>query len=343
MLSKHERCYGFGMDAPVTVCSRNTNVTMVWAWMLQLSCALETRTLLWFGHGCSSYRMLSKHERCYGFGMDAPVTVCSRNTNVIMVWAWMLQLPCALETRTLLWLGMDAPVIVCSRNTNVIMVSVWMLQLSYALETRTLLWFRHGCSSYRVLSKHERYYGLGMDAPVTVCSRNTNVIMVSVWMLQLSYALETRTLLWFRHGCSSYRVLSKHERYYGLGMDAPIIVSSRNTNVIMVWAWMLQLSCALETRTLLWFGHGCSSYRVLSKHERYYGLGMGAPLIVCSRNTNVIMVSVSYAHPACSAVIMTRCLAPVDASTSGARSKWPPVSAGFSRAPHMALEPCAKL
>ena len=335
---------------------------MVWAWMLQLPCALETRTLLWFGHGCSSYRMLSKHERYYGLGMDVPVTVCSRNTNVVMVWARMLQLPCALETRTLLWfghgcsryrklskherycgVGMDAPVTVCSRNTNVIMVWAWMLQLPYALETRTLLSFGHGCSSYRVLSKHERYYGLGMDAPVIVCSRNTNVIMVWAWMLQLPCALETRTLLWFGHGCSSYRMLSKHERCYGLGMDAPVTVCSRNTNVIMVWAWMLQLSCALETRTLLWFGHGCSSYRVLSKHERYYGLGMGAPVIVCSRNTNVIMVSVSYAHPACSAVIMTRCLAPVDASTSGARSKWPPVSAGFSRALHMALEPCAKL
>ena len=124
--------------------------------------------------------------------------------------------------------------------------------------TRTLLWFGHGCSSYRVLSKHERYYGLGMDAPGTVCSRNMNVIMVWAWMLKLSCALETRTLLWFGHGCSSYRKLS-------------------NTNVIMVWAWMLQLPCALETRTLLWFGHGCSSYRVLSKHERYYGFG-----IVCS-------------------------------------------------------------
>ena len=53
-----------------------------------------------------------------------------------------------------------------------------------------------------MLSKHERYYGLGMDALVIVCS-------------------------------------SKHERYDGLGMDALVIVCSRNTNVIMVWAWML--------------------------------------------------------------------------------------------------------
>ena len=36
-----------------------------------------------------------------------------------------------------------------------------------------------------------------------------------------------------------FRMLSKHERYYALGMDALVIVCSRNTNVTMVWAWML--------------------------------------------------------------------------------------------------------
>ena len=59
-----------------------------------------------------------------------------------------------------------------------------------------------------MLSKHERYYGLGMDAAVSVCSRNTNVV------------------LWFGRGCSGNRMLSKHERYYGLGMDAVVIVCS---------------------------------------------------------------------------------------------------------------------
>ena len=34
--------------------------------------------------------MLSKHAvNYYGLGMDALVTICSRNTNVILVWAWM--------------------------------------------------------------------------------------------------------------------------------------------------------------------------------------------------------------------------------------------------------------
>ena len=114
--------------------------------------------------------MLLEHEGYYGLGMGALVTACSRNTNVLMVWAWMLQLP-------------------------------------YALGTQTLLWFGHGCYSAGMLLEHERYYGLGMDAPVTVCSWNTNVIMVG-------------------HGCSHHRVLC-------------------NTNVILVWAWMLQLPYAL--------------------------------------------------------------------------------------------------
>ena len=38
---------------------------------------LETGVLAWFGHGCSGSRMLLKHERYYGLGMDALVTVCS--------------------------------------------------------------------------------------------------------------------------------------------------------------------------------------------------------------------------------------------------------------------------
>ena len=33
--------------------------------------------------------MLFDPARNYGFGMDALVTVCSSNTNGIMVWAWM--------------------------------------------------------------------------------------------------------------------------------------------------------------------------------------------------------------------------------------------------------------
>ena len=88
MLFEHQRSYGLGMGALVTVCSRNTNVLMIWAWVLWSAYALGTRTLLWFGHGCYSDRMLLEH---YGLGMDAAVTVCSWNTSVSTVWAWMLQ------------------------------------------------------------------------------------------------------------------------------------------------------------------------------------------------------------------------------------------------------------
>ena len=112
-----------------------------------------------------------------------------------------------------------------------------------------------------MLSEHKRYHGLGMDALVIVCSRNTYVIVVWEWMHLLSYALATRTLLWFEHGRAIYGMLSEHERYYGLGMVALFIVCSvivccRNTNIIMVWAWMRD--------------------SMLSEHERYYRVGMDA-------------------------------------------------------------------
>ena len=124
--------------------------------------------------------MLSKHERCYDLGMDALVIVYSRNTNVIMVWAWILWSPYVLGTRKLLWFGHGFSLVtVCSRNTNVIMVWAWMLWLSYALGTR----FGHGCSGERMVLEHERYHVLGMDALVSVWSWNTNGIMFWAWML----------------------------------------------------------------------------------------------------------------------------------------------------------------
>ena len=149
---------------------------MVWAWMLSSSSALE-------------------HDRYYGFGMDALVTVCSWNMNVILVWTWMLSTSSALEHKHSYGLGMDALNIRVHPNTNIIMVWAWMLLSSSALEA-------------------ERYYGLGMDALVIECTRS-------------------RTLLWFGHGCSYHRVHSK-------------------PNVIMVWAWMLSSSSALEHERLVW-------------------------------------------------------------------------------------------
>ena len=181
------------MDALVSVCSWNTNFITVWAWMLWSPYALAARALLWFGHGCSGCRMLLQHERYYGLGMNALVAVCSDalatvcfwHANVIVVCAWMLWSPYVL-----------------------------MLWLPYALGTRALSWFGHECSGHRMLLEHERCYGLGMDALVTVCSWNTSVVMVWAWllwppyvlMLWLPYALGTRTSLWFVHGCSGHRM-----------------------------------------------------------------------------------------------------------------------------------------
>ena len=50
----------------------------------------STNVIMSFGHGSSGECMLLEHERNFGLGMDALVSVCSWNTNGIMVWAWML-------------------------------------------------------------------------------------------------------------------------------------------------------------------------------------------------------------------------------------------------------------
>ena len=223
---------------------------------------------------------------------------------MLLVWAWVLWLSYALGTCTLLWvghgcycycmlsehehyygLGMDALIIVCSRNKSFTMVWAWMHLLSYALGTRTLLWFGHGRTIFGMLSEHEHSYGLGVGARYLVCSRNHPCHYLSYAL----YALGTRRLFWFGNGCTCYRMLSEHERYYGLGMVAQFLVCFRKTNATVVWAWMRLSSYALGTRTLSWFGHGCTSNRMLAEHERSYGLGMDALVIVCSRNANVIM------------------------------------------------------
>ena len=211
------------------------------------------------------------------------------NMNEIMVWAWMHWLPYALG------LGMDALVTLCSWNTNGLMVWAWMHWLLAALGTRTDFWFGHGCTGCRTLLEHERNYGLRMDALVTVCSWNANGFMVWAWMhwLLATYAFGTRTELWFEHGRTGYRMLLEHEWNYGLGMNALVTVCSRNMNGIMVWASMHWLPYALGTRTEIWFGRGCTAYRMLLEHERNYMVWAWMhwlTVIVCSWNTNGIMV-----------------------------------------------------
>ena len=185
-----------------------------------------------------------------------------------MFWSWRRFVRVLEENHGL---GMDALVSVCSWNPSAIMVLAWMLWSAYALGTRTESWFWHECSGQRMLLKHERNYGLGMDALVSVCSWNPSAIMVLAWMLCSAYALGTRTESWFGHGCSGQRMLLEPERNHGFGMDALVSVCSWNTNGIMVLAWMLWSAYALGTRT-------------------NYGLGMDALVSVCSWKTNGIMV-----------------------------------------------------
>ena len=168
---------------------------------------------------------------------------------------------------------MDAVVTVGVWNANGIMVRAlvwaWMLWSSHALGTQTELWFGHQCCGHRGRLERERNYGLsiglGMDALVIACSRTTNGIMVWASMLWSPWAFGKRTGLWFEHwfgnGCSSHGGLLQNERNCGLGMDALVIVCSRNTNGIMVWAWMLWSPYALGARKESWLGHGCFSHR----------------------------------------------------------------------------------
>ena len=80
MLLEHERNYGLGMDA------------------LGDRMLLEHERNYGLGMDALGERMLLEHERNYGLGMDALVTVCSWDTNGIMVWAWMLWVTvCSLE------------------------------------------------------------------------------------------------------------------------------------------------------------------------------------------------------------------------------------------------------
>ena len=102
-------------------------------------------------------------------------------------------------------------------------------------------WFRHGCFGQRMLSEHERYYGLRMDALVSVCSRNTNVIMVcGHGCFGQPMLSEHERYMVCGHGCFGQRMLRERECHCGLFVDALVsVLCSWNTNLIMVCAWML--------------------------------------------------------------------------------------------------------
>ena len=65
---------------------------------------------------------------------------------------------------------------------------------------------------------------------------------------------------------------SQDEYYHDLGMDPLNIGYIWNTNIIMIWAWMLRLLDILGIRMSLWFGHGCSGERM---HSEYALLWIG--------------------------------------------------------------------
>ena len=269
---------GLGMDALVGVCTQKTNVITVWAWILWFSDALGTRTSLWFGHGCSGYWMYWERERHYSLGMDALVSVCTRNTRYYGLGMDALVSVCTRNTRYF-GLGMDVLVSICTRKTNVISAGLGMDALVGVRRKRTLLGFAHGYYGERLHSEHERYN------------------MAWTWMLWFWDALGKRTILWYGHGCPGFRMHSDDERYHGLGMDRLVIGCTRNTTVIMFWAWMLWLLHPLGTRTLLWFGTVCSGYPTALEHRKtrcvVYAVHIWGP-----RNTsNAWSVGPGWPHP----------------------------------------------
>ena len=118
-----------------------------------------------------------------------------------------------------------------------------------------------GCNGVVMLSNHELYYGLGMGALVTVCSRTTNVIMVSAWVLWLPYvnmyAHVYINMCVYMHIC----ILYIRERNSGILMELYPINDSDS------WRVVTRHSAV----HMVVFQH-CSPMRVLSKigaHPRF--------------------------------------------------------------------------
>ena len=145
------------------------------------------------------YRMLWEHERYCGLRMDALDIGCTRNTNAIMVWAWMLWLSDAVGTRMLSSFGHGS--------------SGYLLP--YALGTRTLLWFTHGCSGYWMHSEHGRFYGLGMDALVIGRTENASVkTVLGMDALVIGCAQNTNVIMAWAEGLRGSGCLRPTVRYY---------------------------------------------------------------------------------------------------------------------------------
>ena len=220
------------------------NFLMVSAWMLWLSDALETRTLFCFWHGCCGYIVCSWNTSVHllwAWMLLVVVLVCSWNTSVIMLWAWMLLSSSPLEHELSYGFGMDALVlgcfgtrtlfcfwhgccgyIVCSWNTSVHLLWAWMLLvvgLVCSWNTSVIMLWAWMLLSSSPL-EHELSYGFGMDALVLGC-------------------FGTRTLFCFWHGCCGYIVCSWNTSVHLLWawmLLVVVLVCSWNTSVIMLWA-----------------------------------------------------------------------------------------------------------
>ena len=137
------------------------------------------------------------------------------------------------------------------------MVWVWMLWSPYALGTRTESWFGHACTGHRMhmiangimvwawmpgpssALEHERCYGFGMHALVTVCSWNHKG-------------------LWFRHGCRRDSMLLEHELHCGLGADA-VEINKRMLKRIHVYS--PQVYHASESSSVCMRSKQCTSQK----------------------------------------------------------------------------------
>ena len=124
---------------------------------------------------------MPQHTPYYGLGIDALVTVCFWNINILTVWAWTLCHRMLLENERQDCLCMDALVTVCS---------------CYGLGIGAL---EH--MSPHALGLGTRHENSRMDAQVTECSWNTRVIKA-----------------WAR--CCGECMLLEPEHYYDVCMDA---------------------------------------------------------------------------------------------------------------------------
>ena len=124
-----------------------------------------------------------------------------------------------------------------------------MLCESNARRTRTFLWFGHGCSANRMPGEHGRYYGLGMDALVTVCSRNTDVTIYGLGMAALVTACS---------GSMNAKMAAQHLR--SQGFDVP------------TWASLLGRDEAAAAPRSLWEG-GLARARARDAFRRCAGGG----------------------------------------------------------------------